>query len=268
MRNKFLLLVLILSFLFAKAHPVQREEPPTYEFSIQQNASSISMEDVQTLIQILRSEFAAELSGPSWQMDFDWTKPFLAAGSYMENSAFHIVLWGGMVRAKFMTPGALTAILCHELGHRLAGAPYQQFPGSDSADWSSAEGQSDHFAATVCLPRMYHALLKNKVPLLSLDSEPAARHLCEHREPADRLRCEWVLSSGVAMFEVLQVYYDRDIPFAEPLRSAVEEPPETLRTAYPSYQCRMDTMVQGALCDRGLSCARPRCWYKEKVSPN
>ena len=55
-------------------------------------------------------------------------------------------LFGGMARHPLINLDGLTLILCHELGHHLAGPPIRRsdFP------WSSAEGQADYGNTYLC----------------------------------------------------------------------------------------------------------------------
>jgi hypothetical protein len=241
----------------AFSHPVHRVDPPVYLFPETENSSQITEMQTLALIDFFRNEMNPDFGATHWQVDFNWKQAYLGAGSSFYDQTFHIMLWGGMVRATSMTAGALAAILCHEAGHKLAGPPLQHFPNEEA--WSSAEGQSDHYASTVCLPRLYQALRSAHSPLLQTSEEPEARKLC--RNSKDPAQCVWVATSGIDFIQFIQVYYDRDVPFADPSVNALEKPESTLHTAYPSYQCRMDIFKQGAPCDQGLKCPRSRCWF-------
>lgn len=243
---------LFLSLAFA--HPVQRSEPETYLFPVTHNASAISEVTVQELIHVVQAEFTKDLASTAWQIDFDWQQPYIGAGSLKPDEVFRVMLWGGLVRARYMNMGALSAILCHELGHALGGEPKQV-----GLTWASAEGAADHFASTICLPRLYRALKRVNPHLLGTPSEPIANSLCARQ--ADPAECAWRFSSGIDLIQFLQVYYERDIPFANPAKRAPEAPARTLDLSYPSYQCRMDIYVEGALCENGPACPRLRCWF-------
>ncbi len=237
------------------AHTVQRTEPPVYQFPATEVTSQI--QQAQALIEVFRETVKNDFGSQTWQVDFDWNQTYLGAGSTQYDGVFHIMLWGGWVRATYMTPGALAATLCHEAGHRLAGAPVQHFQGQDP--WSSAEGQADHYAASVCLPRLYEALLKVHSPLLQRSQEPEAEVIC--RNSKDPHKCQWVATSGIDLIQVAQVYYEREVPFARPEIRAAEKPAATLEIAYPTYQCRMNTFTTDAVCDQGLACPRLACWF-------
>lgn len=199
-------------------------------------------------------------NGALFGWEFDWAKPWLGAGSRLdvadskdaiasELRTFVIMLWGGFVRSDAMTLRALEFTLCHEFGHFLGGDPHQVFSGNID-DWSSNEGQSDWWAASVCLPRLYRARGL---------SEGAVR--------------DHILTAGLDFARFIEFHFDKATDPAtgerlqEPAaleRSAPETPPETLNLAYPSTQCRLDTIRLGAECAIGGACKRPRCWFVER----
>lgn len=182
-----------------------------------------------------------------FQWDFDWEKPWLGAGSQLDDDGkFRILLWGGLVRATKMSAPALEAVICHEFGHLLGGEPRQFFPVAGSTErekhWSSAEGQSDWFAATECLPKLYRNRglssieIQDRIEQASLDFTLFIRHHFEPNTPVPSLESE-----------------------------APEAPAATLHSTYPSLQCRLDTYRIGAQCsDTEGSCPkRPRCWFAD-----
>lgn len=179
--------------------------------------------------------------------DFDWEKPWLGAGSLMDSQGtFKIMLWGGFIRSTKMTMLALEATICHEFGHLLGGLPKQMFPvsGSDTREehWSSAEGQSDWFAATICLPALYRARGLNEL-------EIQAR----------------VAQAGLDFSLFSHHHFEPLSPLPSLAASAKETPSSTLHTAYPSLQCRLDTFRLGADCSNSKQpCPpRPRCWFAD-----
>ncbi|MBV2168461.1 MAG: hypothetical protein KUL82_07120 [Bdellovibrio sp.] len=179
----------------------------------------------------------------------EWESPYFAAFAQKKDHFMQISLWGGMARAPGVTKAALAAILCHELGHILGGEPRQTIPGSD---WASIEGQSDFYSASECLPRF---LKENPEIVTAVD--PQVEKLCGGNSD-----CARTLQAGVEMIQVLQKYsYKENTPVniftPERATSAL------VRNTYPSDQCRMDSYVQGALCQLGESCRAPVCWLPE-----
>lgn len=255
----FSVLVFALFDLKSYAHSVDHKANPQYQFAINDNQSGLTDGDVQLLFSILDEMYRTSINNTSksWTSGYAWEKPFLGAGSTFSEGNFSVMLWGGLVRARGMNFGSLSAILCHELGHRLAGPPFQKFPGSDP-DWSSAEGQADYFAATACLPAVYQSLMEKYPSTLKTTlEENFSLSLCGPSKNEEQ--CRWVSQAGVDMIEVLQIYYERDKPLAYPSASAKEVVPVTLFTAYPTAQCRMD-IYKDAATD-GLKPRLP-CWFR------
>ena len=77
-------------------------------------------------------------------LNADWESPFFGAGVSLFENNFRLMILGGTTRIKGLTPDAYAAVICHELGHVIGGSPFQTIA---FAEWSSAEGQADFFAA-------------------------------------------------------------------------------------------------------------------------
>lgn len=258
-RSLFFIIFLLFGFLSsAQAHFVTRTIPAQFIFSIQDNQSGLQDQDVQILFWILDQHYKKKISNSeiNWTQGYDWSNSYMGAGAQQNGNEFSVMLWGGFVRARFMHLGILAATLCHEIGHKLGGEPFQKFPGSDP-HWSSAEGQSDHFAATDCLPKVFESL-KNFFPykLNSIAIENFSIQHCKTSQTQEQ--CRWVTQSGIDFVEFLQTYYELDIPLARPEIWAREKVEKTLFTAYPTYQCRMDIFKSAALDPKS---PRLSCWY-------
>lgn len=249
-------LSILLLFNFSHAHLVQRPLTPIYQFPIDQNYSGIQEYNVQIVAALLDQEFSLTLNNRfrTWTEKFNWKEPTLGAGSQFDGDDFVVLLYGGMVRARFMNFGVLSAILCHEIGHKMGGPPYQIF-FENEPDWSSAEGQADTFAAQVCLPRLFDRLMQFVPNYLNQEVEPTAELLCANHP--QRKKCQWVVTSGLDFVQFMQVYFDLEVPFANPSIWSQEQPVATLHTSYPSYQCRMDIFKSAAF----QNSERLRCWY-------
>lgn len=258
--------ILCLFNLSSWAHEVQRPLVPKHSFALNDNQSGISENEVMRIYQFLEREYAhqiPELKKPL-SSGFVWSQSFIGAGTTLFDGEFKIMLWGGLVRAKYMNRGALAAVLCHEIGHRLGGEPFQQFQGEKH--WSSAEGQSDHFAATDCLPKLYKIFKKEAPAFLIQEKEKASDRICSKLSAELKSQCQWVATAGIDLIQFFQVYYDVHLPLVNPMEKPQEIVDETLHTKYPSSQCRMEIFKVGATCFRGLQCARIPCWYRVQSS--
>ncbi|GEM_PF-3359496 len=251
----FIALLLISVFLFA--HQVERTYPIKYVFSENENESKITKGTFELIVHVFDELYGKKLGNKKliWTRDILWENPYIGAGSNVIDGDFYVLLYGGLARAKYMTVGALSAVLCHEFGHKLGGLPHQQFPG-EAVHWSSSEGQADTFAAAHCLPQIYDRLKQTAPKLLSLQFEDVTSTLCQ--SAIDVQRCQWVATSGIDLIQAMQVYFETEIPFANPKIRSLERPERSLITAYPSYQCRMDIYKTYAVNPKA---PRLSCWY-------
>jgi hypothetical protein len=162
-------------------------------------------------------------------LDAQWESPYFGAG--MSNQKSMMIL-GGTTRVEGMTKDAYAAVICHELGHVLGGAPYQTIHG---AEWVSAEGQADFFAASVCLPRYFKNLGMNAHDI-SARVEKAGYEMLSSLAP---------FGSGTRdEVDSLQRFYE--------LHEKIEN---TLINNYPSLQCRYETFRN--------SLKRSDCWFRQ-----
>lgn len=228
-----------------------------------QSKSGITVLETVLLMSEIEALFRTDVQKVStgFQWDFHWDKPWLGAGTVLtDERVFKVMLWGGLVRAEKMTLEGLEAVLCHEFGHLLGGTPKQIFPvgsAGDAEHWSSTEGQSDWWAATVCLPSMY-----------------AARGLSP-TEIRDRTK-----KAGFDFVLFAHFHFEKGTPLPSLSIAAPEKPAQTLTLAYPSLQCRLDTFRIGAdsipepttlstlVTTRVPSISpvppiRPRCWFAD-----
>jgi hypothetical protein len=208
-----------------------------------------------------------------------WGTDTVNAFADQKPGQFLITIFGGLARHPELTPDGFATVLCHELGHHLGGYP-KKFPNR----WSSAEGQADYFATLKCLRKFW----KNEDHSAALPNGPLPEILkreCESSSPnlQERQLC---LRAGLAGKSFSRFIQDLDAEEAEPLLETPDASavPYT-NEMYPSAQCRLDTLFQGALCaaspsvplddidekigschlklghQRGL---RPACWFRSR----
>lgn len=211
--------------------------------------SSVTEADYQEVIRKFTQQNFLKVyqqTGRPLVVPFEWDSPFFGAYAQDKEIYLQISLWGGMARAPGSSKATLAAILCHELGHFLGGEPRQTMEGST---WSSTEGQSDFYAASVCLPELLRAH-PEWVPTISSD----VLKVC-----GPQLSCQRVLQAGLETVQLFQRYSYRE-NIAVSLQTSENFTSELIRNTYPSDQCRLDTYVAGALCQLGGACRAPRCW--------
>jgi hypothetical protein len=183
-------------------------------------------------------------------------------------------LYGGLFRR--VSAEAYMFVVCHELGHILAGAPYHA-----RFENLSAEGQADYYAANVCLPLIYKD--QDNVAFMKRQSLPIRiKKRCDSnwRSREDSAICQRSILAGESVFAFLAGLENIKV---NPSQRDSRVADETLNSSYPSYQCRLDTAMAGAYCNKGpkstdrigspSNCnvkqfvkregARPECWFSK-----
>lgn len=248
----------------------------TLEYSIHDKSSgTINEFHANQLIKHFEGIYAPlvkNLTGKEMTIKLDWENPKVNASATrtMKDDPI-VIIFGGMIRHPEMTRDGVLAVLCHELGHFMGGAPKKKRGTSHKRSWSSAEGQADYFVGAKCLPY----LLKQKI-----DSTPLFGNESEIEEILVRCGkdevCQRTLLAGLSITKVfasLKNYYEMP-SFHRFDRSEVWE----TVFGHPEPQCRLDTILAGLNCsDSPLkqfdaldplssSCynkdgSRPRCWF-------
>lgn len=202
-----------------------------------------------------------------------WNDGTVNAAAGRSGSTWTVEMYGGLARHKEITEEGFAAVLCHEIGHHIGGAP--RYP----ADWASNEGQSDYFSATKCMRYMYENE-DNEAWLKTVKIDALAANRCQQQfsNRQDELLClrtAYAAQSIARMFAALDG--DSEAKFDTP------DPRAVSRTSHghPASQCRLDTLFNGATCqvDKSVEMGtdvlkgtcnqgvdrfgwRPRCWYK------
>jgi len=253
---------LILALFIFQGPLFAAENPPIFIYPIKED-SYLRLIYTANLLGSLQNMYTGEIQqkGALFRWNFDWAQSYVGAGSnYLSDTKeFSIMLFGGEVRVDSSNFEVLAATLCHEFGHFLGGTPKQMFiPGVEH--WSSAEGQSDWFAASQCLPKVYDQFKISNLQFLTFHDEISTAALCV--ESKDKRKCQWILGAVESLAKHFDELYEHYQVQPSLLKKASEVVSETLHTKYPSVQCRLDTMKEAAFCaDR--ACERPACWFKK-----
>ena len=98
-----------------------------------------------------------------------WTDGTVNASAQRQGSTYVVNMYGGLARHQAVTADGFALVVCHEIGHHIGGSPvYGGKPsqangsggwggggGGGSNSWASNEGQSDYFANTKCLRKVF-----------------------------------------------------------------------------------------------------------------
>lgn len=227
---------------------------------------------------LFKANFKIELSA-----EFQLPGHPVAASADRFGNDWSISLLSNSLTHPQMTIDAFVLLICHELGHHFGGAPWKH-DAEGNRRWASTEGQADYYATAVCAKRIFTLL---PAPFLDSFSYPKVikikcREKTEGRQEAHL--CARSIIASVAFIQTLSnkhLSWDSLDPSIVPKTLGTTPHPLTGQYQYPSDQCRLETLVKGALCQQltapnteqllGRSgswafCqegpfARPSCWY-------
>lgn len=164
----------------------------------------------------------------------DWAQAFARR---WDDDEIH--LYGGFAKISKANVDSLALIICHELGHLYAGAPY-----SNQDLKLSVEGMSDYWATRECMPKMIEEL-----PEIEMRNDLKER--CEQD-----LTCTRILQASLIVTTHFAKNSKEKAPSLDDKDLSIVE--KILKT-HPSAQCRLDTFYAGYFQEE-----RPRCWMKEE----
>lgn len=167
-----------------------------------------------------------------------WEDPTVNAYAQQIGTTWSVAMFGGLARRPEVTPDGFALVVCHELGHHLAGATFK------GEYWPSSEGQADYFATQSCA----HEIWKDQDNSFAAETVDAvAKAGCDSawKNSADRNIC--YRSSMAAQSLANLLGYGQSSPkFNSPdLNIVFLSDPN-----HPQAQCRLDTYYQGALCNK------------------
>lgn len=203
-----------------------------------------------------------------------WTNSTVNASASQSGSSWYVNMYGGLARRPEVTRDGFALVICHELGHHLAGFPY-------SNSWAANEGQSDYFATQSCARNIWKNETKVNAQFRQTIAD-TAKNLCDAqwqlREDQDL--CYRVMAAGKSLADLLGGGVS--VSFDSPDKTMVSR----TNNAHPAGQCRLDTYMAGAVCLAAFddevipwnqteaadnSCmrqdgysagVRPLCWFK------
>lgn len=192
---------------------------------------------------IFKDQYGAELV-----IVADWEDATVNAYAQQSGKNWKVHMFGGLARDPLITRDGFLGVICHEIGHHIAGAPRK------GLSWASNEGQSDYFATSKCLKKIFEKDIQNTSrfyvrPLAGLTEEQKiARKACQevYKTHNERAICFRSALAGESLAKLLgSLGGNADVKFSTP------DPAVVIKTNHnhPKGQCRMDSYFQGALCD-------------------
>jgi subtilisin-like proprotein convertase family protein len=179
--------------------------------------------------------------GKSLLMEKKWNDSTVNAFASQSGNTWKVAMFGGLARRVETTPDGFALVVCHELGHHLAG-----FAFYGDTDWAASEGQSDYFATQACAKQIWKDTpTENAASRATV--EPVAKAACDSvwSSEDEQNLCYRSAMGGASLARLLAALGGSTEPqFDTPDTSVVA----TTNTRHPAGQCRMDTYFQGALC--------------------
>ncbi len=183
----------------------------------------------------------------------------------------YIEVYGGLTRHKLNSFDSTLALLCHELGHHIGGAPQKSILGLPFLTLGlSNEGQADYWSNLKCLKKVFKLDDNEKI---MKQRESAENHLLPVSKIAkkkcfsvynDKNKAFLCYRSAMAGYSLVRVLasnrsYFKD-HFKKPSKSELELRKPSFeksnnkvvrfsKNSHPEIQCRLDTYLAGSLCN-------------------
>lgn len=232
-------------------------------------------------VETLYSPIVSNLGG-KLMIDRKWTDATVNAYAQRSGTNWKVSMFGGLARHDTITEDGFALVVCHEIGHHIGGAPKKASMWSNT--WASNEGQADYWSTLKCLRRAFlnddNASIVNSMTVPAKLTESCSALWSSE---ADRNIC---IRGGMAGDSVAKLFAalrsNTPATFETPDAAVVTSTDDN----HPATQCRLDTYLQGALCQQGFSddvatdsevtgaChatlghssgLRPLCWFKPSV---
>lgn len=252
-------------------------------------ASSVTEDEFEAIIARARSIYATHVTGNGGRLEIKgrWDDSTVNASATQFFGTWTVNMYGGLARRPEVTPDGFTLVLCHELGHHMAGFPF-------ASNWAANEGQADYFATNHCA-QLFWGDEPEQNAAAAASVHPLAKAKCDESwstQAAQNL-CYRTMNASQSLANLLAALKEQTVDFATPDSSEVR----STDNGHPDAQCRLDTYAAGAVCtaeydaavipgkrngrgrnDRSaeeqaasFSCTardqyetglRPRCWFK------
>jgi hypothetical protein len=202
---------------------------------------------------IFVKEYGSEL-----QVIRKWDDATVNAYAQQTGKIWKVSMFGGLARHETITPDGFRAVVCHEVGHHIGGAPkIKSWTGSTS--WASNEGQADYFATSKCLKKFFKADHEKTIEIYEAAGKEEeddnansvySKRLCDDANSSllEAAICFRGAMAGQSLAELFRVLrkLPNELRFDSPDKGIVTK----TNHKHPAPQCRMDTYFQGALCNK------------------
>lgn len=189
----------------------------------------------------------AKMHGGRLSISGSWKSSTLNAGARQMFGFWQVDISGALARHPDLTRDGFTLIVCHELGHHLGGYAFAPSDSPLMGVWAASEGQSDYFATQACVRKLWSNETATNSEFRSTVSK-VVRKTCDAawNNSGEQELCYRALAATESMTKTMASILKLPAP------PKIESPDQTevakTSARHPKTQCRMDTSVQGALC--------------------
>ena len=169
----------------------------------------------------------------------DWQNPTVNAQANQADGLWNVLLFGGLARRPEITKDGFTLVVCHEMGHHLAGYPFY------SGSWGSTEGQSDYYSGMACARDFWiddlsiNAAYRSIIPDIPKKECDASWYDQENKD-----LCYRIMMAAKSTTNLLATLSGTSVSFKKRDATKVEKTYES----HPLPQCRLDTYMAAAIC--------------------
>jgi hypothetical protein len=180
----------------------------------------------------------SQTHGARLSINSHWEDSTVNASASQFFGTWHVDMYGGLARRPEVTKDGFALVVCHELGHHLAGYPF-------SGSWAANEGQSDYFATLSCARNLWAGELEVNASFRETIAQ-MPKQLCDDTwaEEAEQNLCYRAMEAGHSLANLLGAMKGSDIAYENTDESVVD----STSHSHPAAQCRLDTYMAGALC--------------------
>jgi len=194
-----------------------------------------------------------ENMGATLTINGDWDDSTVNAWTKTDGKEWIIQMFGGLARRKEITKDGFKMVICHEIAHHIGGYPNQ--------DWAAIEGQADYVTTFVCAKKVFAdtTVSINNYKWCDFYGTEKEKNVCNRSLDASQSLADLLASLS----------YGKKPDFETPDKTEVRK----TSTYHPKAQCRLDTFLAGAVCDKKwddkvipknakATCDnRPKCWF-------
>lgn len=246
-RPILLLMAFVFWSTFAPARWISDQDVrPDYKGSNPEtaNISEEQFKDILQYIQEVYTPIVARLGG-KLNIVGDWKNEKPNAWARQMMGKWEVTATGGLARHADLSADGFALIICHELGHHLGGFAFGSQTPIGGAGLSN-EGQADYFATHACAKQIWAQ--QNEINAeFRKTASTTVKEKCANAwtEQSDQDLCYRVLTGIESVIKTMTSLSNK------PMADFNTPDPNVVRTTFhkhPAPQCRMDTSLQGALC--------------------